>query len=223
MRKNRFIILTMLIVVLTVIVTGCPNVIQEEKVYIKGSEGGGGSKPAVTVKWETQASGEMRFSTNDARYIGLAGMTYWKLEDTVIPELDTFSIRACKTSGYGSVGYGALFCAQDTGNFLAVSINIDGMFRVWKVQDKVFTGVAPYDKWTASTYLYKNWDSPNIIKVKYNKDNTFTIFFNSDSTGVTFSDKAPFFTGGKNGYHLEVSQHENFPAVPVDVLFREIL
>ena len=184
--------------------------------------------PVKTILWEETTGGYKRFYTNDTLNQGDSGKTLCHFEGTEAP-MDVLEVELIKSSGYGYAGSGVVFCASGSmkdSDLIAYFISID-IQRSYTIRaiDKTMSITQTIVDWTQTEFLNPDAGS-NIIRVKYVEDNKFELSFNgyNDPTEIiTFPEDPDEFiklTGGKYGFCVGVSIHDEFPAIPVDVKFK---
>jgi hypothetical protein len=173
-----------------------------------------------TIFWEPDANGYTQFYTNDSRYLGVDGWTFWKWDDSVTQTpMQHVETQVKKISGSSGMGYGVIFCFQDSNNFFMLAIDTHQNYMIGKVVAGALTGIVD---WSLSSNLNPGYDIINKVKVQKTGTHTFTFYFN-DQQEDTFTDSnTPFFTGGKYGVVVSISPNEDFPDTPVDVRFKQL-
>ena len=74
--------------------------------------------PVETIFWEPDDAGFIQLYTNDTRYLGIDGWTFWKWDDlTVEDPMNYVETQVKKISGEAGMGYGVIFCFTDSDNF----------------------------------------------------------------------------------------------------------
>jgi hypothetical protein len=168
----------------------------------------------TTIDWQLDENGYIRFYTIDPEK---RNSGYFHFVDGIQSE-NIYEIEVIKNSGSKS-GFGFSLCLepenlQERYSFI---INVDGYFHIGKDHmdgnDKIMDG------WLQSKHINTGFGASNILKV-VRSGNDYTFYVNNNNL-FTFTDldiDAKFLV-----YGLDVSLDENFPSIPVDVLFKHII
>ena len=91
------------------------------------------SGPTVqTIKWQSTSSGNaIEFSTNDPSYYGYGFFDDLTQESETAGTTVTATVM--KVSGAQNVGYGIVFCYQDTNDYYALLIDAQDQYALFKV------------------------------------------------------------------------------------------
>ncbi|HJV65482.1 MAG TPA: hypothetical protein VJ550_07115 [Geomonas sp.] len=165
-----------------------------------------------TIKWQPDSSGFSQFMTNDTQYYGY-GLWYY-YTPSYEAQTSTVTAAVMKKSGANNVGYGVIFCYQDTNNFYRVMVDVIGHYTVLSRVAGTTSVIIP---WSAphTAIINTGYNVANVITVTQQSLNNFTVSFNGVQE-TQFTD--PNFTGGYAGFYTSVSSTaENFPAVSEDV------
>jgi hypothetical protein len=222
MRRFFFVVLFPLVVLLP---AGCPVS------YIgpaggSGDVGTGGTVQQVSSLFVQQANGSYDFTTNDSAYIGPNGFTLWSLAPADQATFVRRTVSLSKASGELYAGYGIVFCQYDTGSpalvesMLLVMINAAQQYTVGEATGSTYT---PYTSplWVPSTSLVRGYGVSNTVEVTRDETGLFSLFLNS-GLEMTFRDgRTPLRVGGRDGYLAVISPYDNFPNIPVSVLFKD--
>ncbi len=163
-----------------------------------------------TLAWQNDGAGYVQYYTNDPANIQSQGYSEWRYYDPSETPMSTVEVKANKISGDASMGFGLIFCVQDSVNFMTVDIDTQGFYKIVKVVAGTYVSIVP---WTDSAgALFSGYSVPNTIKVAYDSTSkVFTLYLNR-ALVTTFTDpSAPYFTGGRNGFIIGISNTENFP------------
>jgi hypothetical protein len=181
--------------------------------------------PVKTIYWEDTMEGFTQFYTNDSKYIGVEGRSFWKIGELDEQPMTSYEVEVQKVSGDSYTGYGIVFCADtdDADSFYIFSIDCTGYYHVLQIVDEQLdsqTGILV--PWTFSEHLIKGYEKSNTVTVEYLGDNAFGFSINGHRIINVTDDTVPQFDGGKYGYICGVSKYEDFPNAPVDVRFKEL-
>ncbi len=174
--------------------------------------------------FEHNDDGEFFFSVNDRSLISPYGKTFWTLvnddeDEGKGGEFKDFEAEVQKTYGNSSGGFGLVFCQCEDEEWgyclLTVLLDINGRWCYGKMIDGVFVIKG---NWTYSQSLYTGYVKN---KVKVTKENgVFNLYLN-DIYETSFCDESePFLGNGKRGFCAVVTEMENFPDVPVTVIYK---
>ncbi len=167
-------------------------------------------------------SNEYVFETNDEKYITPSGYTLWTTTKTNNAQaFETITTKTCKQSGTNEAGYGIIFCEQqieDNHFMLTVLINTRGFYTIGKVTNGTFIHINK--GWKSSNNLNKGYGIYNQLEVTHNSNtNTFTLFINGCETATFTIEEKILFKDSNSGYVVVIADNEQFPEVPVKVLF----
>ena len=171
--------------------------------------------------------GEYRFTTNDPAYWGEYGYTLWALKGAPQTPFTSREVAMCKTSGDDSAGFGVVICHYEDPDpgigetMLVVMINTNRQYIVGEAIGAEFTAIVP---WTFSGELLANMGQTNNVRVDYDGGLAeYVLFLNGTEVKRFRDDETPFHAGGgDNGYIVVISPLDDFPEVPVDVVFRDL-
>ncbi|MCK4542793.1 MAG: hypothetical protein KAU17_11220 [Spirochaetales bacterium] len=215
MKKFILLKLIFLLFVLTLILTGCPF-----------TTPGGGWDPgaiddtdfqeAAVLFQEDEESGDTVFMTNDNAYWGPYGYTLWAKKGDEENPFSEIEVKASKITGDDVAGYGIIFC-QYNETMLIVMINNRKEFIIGEAVSAEFTVI---QEWTKTDHLREGYNQDNLIKVTYDSGTElFSLFLNGQNV-LTFRDeKALFHSSGYYGYIVVISPMDEFPEIPVHVVF----
>ncbi len=174
------------------------------------------SLPVETKAWVDDGEGFIQFYTNDTNNCGIGFFTNIA---QVYDSMQSVEFEVKKNSGSPYVGYGIIFCVQDSDNFYRLLIVNAGYYIISK---KVGGNYIPIiEDWFYTGNLNQGNGAINNIKVARDNTGKFTVYFNNNQT-YTFTDAT--FAGGDCGYYAGIgpSNYESFPNTPVDVRFKFI-
>ena len=161
--------------------------------------------------------------TNDSALWGPYGTTLWALRGGGQTPFVSREATASKVSGDGSAGFGLVFCHYDTGDpllgetMLVVMINTRQEFIVGEVVGTSFRELIP---WTTTTALRLGHGQGNVLRVEQ-AGGEFRLLANGVEVATFRDDDPPTQAGGADGYLVVISPLDDFPAVPVHVVFEE--
>ncbi len=172
--------------------------------------------------FDQDENGEFIFSVNERALISPYGKTFWTLADDDEGEAGVFKdfeAEIQKTYGNSSGGFGLVFCQCEDEEWgyclLTVLLDINGRWCWGKMTDGVF--VIKGD-WTYSQRLYTGYVKN---KVKVTKENgVFNLYLNDIYESSFCDDSEPFIGNGKRGFCAVVTEKENFPDIPVTVIYK---
>lgn len=164
------------------------------------------------------------FETNDTRYLNRNGYTVWTTKN--INEADSFepiTVSVMKQSGRSEAGFGIVFCSQEIDDkpfLITVLINTNGLYRVGKVVDGVFSHLNK--GWQSSYNINKGYGIRNVITVSYDDDKKyFQLTINGfETTAFTVSENFTF-KDSRSGFVTVIANNEDFPRKPVKVTFEK--
>lgn len=168
-----------------------------------------------------------RLTTNDAAFWGPYGYTLWALKGAEQAPFTSREVELCKTSGDDSAGYGMVICHYEDADpgigetMLVVMINMNRQYIVGEVIGAEFRQVVA---WTSSEALLAGKGQTNKVRVDYDGVlKEYTLWLNGAEAKKFRDDEAPVHgMGGDNGYIVVISPLDEFPAVPVQVMFRDL-
>lgn len=162
------------------------------------------------------------FWTNDTRYEGGDGHTFWTPVGDVLEPFREQAAALTKFCGNGRAGYGIVFChgtAEDgRESMLTAMINTAGEFIVGEVTGAAFTALIP---WTACSWLKTGYNQRNEVRVTLS-DGTFALRLNGRATAEFEDSEPPFHETGRGGFIAVISPLDEFPESPVHVRFEEL-
>lgn len=220
MRQKILLILTIFIFIL-----GCAvNPIVQDKPI---DDSNNPPTPIKNIYWEDSVGDYIQFYTNDSLNQGNEGKTFFHFcgNETT---MDVLEVELIKSSGYGASGSGVIFCASGSmanNDLIAyfISIDVQGYYTIRAIDKTVTQTII---EWISTPFLNQGKGQINKIRVEYADANKFELCFNGhNGVGevITFPENPDEFiklTGGKYGFCVGVSKHDDFPAVPVDVKFK---
>jgi hypothetical protein len=167
----------------------------------------------TTINWQLDDNGYIQFYTTDPEK---RNSGYFHFIDGIQMK-NVYEIEVIKNSGSKS-GFGLSLClgpenSQERYSFI---INVDGYFHIGKNHMGNIEQIT--DGWLQSEHINTGLGSSNILKV-VKSGNNYTFYVNNNNL-FTFTDldiDAKFLA-----YGLDVSLDENFPDIPVDILFKLI-
>jgi hypothetical protein len=173
-----------------------------------------------------EEGGGYRLTTNDSAFWGPYGYTLWALKGAEQTPFTTRKAALCKTSGDDSAGFGIVICHYEDADpgigetMLVVMINTKQQYIVGEVIGAEFTQIVP---WTYSDRLLANKGQTNVVRVDYDDVlEEYILWLNGTEVKSFRDDEAPFHSaGGDNGYIVVISPLDEFPAVPVQVSFKD--
>lgn len=197
--KNNFILCSILLVLAASTgFTGCNHI------------------PFTTVLWEEDTEGFVRFYTDDPDNYCRCFFTWY--EEYFQPEMSQFEIQVKRLCGFGSSGYGMIFCVQDENNFYVLLVNAMGYFAVYELYDGAWIEKIQWQK--AFYTLVEGYNVVNTLKiVYYSPSNRFEVEINGRHVWDFYDDS---FSGGYFGCFVEIrgQGEDNFYNNPVDVRFK---
>lgn len=161
------------------------------------------------------------FETNEEKYLSEYGYTLWTLKGTNTADFfEPLEAKIYKSSGNLGAGFGLIFCEQkvDEKDFMiAVLINTKGQYIAGKVTDGQFESLF---NWKSSSYIKRGYGAINNVKISYeNEDDSFLLTINGyEITRIKVSEPIAF-KESKSGYVVVIDRGEQFPEVPVRVVF----
>lgn len=159
------------------------------------------------------------FETNEKKFLTQDGYTLWSYDDSVSGYND-FCVSLSKISGESGAGYGTVFCVCEIDGktfMMCVLINSKGKFCVGRVDDGQFSYVVP---WKQGSGILLGAGVSNEISVAFDEnEKKFKLEINGEEN-VKFSLPVKIdLNDCRFGYVVVISNRENFPKVPVKVLF----
>lgn len=163
------------------------------------------------------------FSTNYYEFGAGNGATYWIQEEHAVSAFYDFSVSMKKISGHSLGAFGVYFAQRSDGSVdfssLVVFINSVGEFCVGLIDNGSFTYLR---EWTDCDFLIRGYNQSNSVSVKGSGTGEYRIILNGNEV-LSFEDPSePAHVGGGFGYLAVVSPLENFPSIPVSVLFENL-
>ena len=166
---------------------------------------------------EGDKPGEFVFETNESGYSRPYGKSFWfPAGNTQSPFVD-WGITVRKESGRTEGGFGIVICDVGT-SMLTVMIRIDGYYQVAEI---VKGRYIPRDVWKPHPAIVRDRGNKNRINVSRASNGVFTLRINDQKITTFVDDEAPIHTGGRQGYLVVSSPLEDFPRIPLKVIFRE--
>jgi hypothetical protein len=187
--------------------------------------------PVYTIYWVDDGTGFFEYYTNDSGFYNYNW--YNEPNSSYLSSMTSVDIQVKKISGNSSMGYGIVFCYQNSNNMYRVSITTTGFYRLskyvsgtWSYNYNDGSGWTTSSKsWPTSSNLLQGYGAVNDIQVT-RAGSSFSIYFNGtvgvSTADMTFTDTA--FTSGYCGGYVLVgtSAQESFPNTPVDFKYKII-
>lgn len=180
--------------------------------------------PDVTIAWQPDGNGYIKYSTNDSSKLGYGEFIYYSESYQAAPSSfpgATVAVNLKKASGASESAYGMIFCCQDTNDFYRVLICSEtGCIRIDK---KVSGNYETIEDWLQYGNLYQSLQELNVlhsIQVPQSSANSYSLIVDGQSV-FTFHDTS-LPNSGYSGFYLTIadSTEENFPFDPEDVRFQ---
>lgn len=171
-----------------------------------------------------KGDGAITFETNDGAYVSPTGYTLWTPNGATQEPFVERETKLTKLSGDDIAGYGIVICQYDTGDpyvgmtMLVLMIRTDGDYIVGEVNGSTFTALFP---WTPSAALVSGYNQANTVKVAL-ESGEFVVSINGTEVKRFRDEAEPYHTHGADGYLTVISPYEDFPEVPVKVLFQDL-
>jgi len=167
--------------------------------------------------------GVVSFRTNDLQYYSLRGCTLGCLLEGEESGFSSREVSLSKSAGNASAGYGLICCCRNDPvygvTFLVVLINTEKEYVVAEIGADFFEEIVP---WQESGLLVGGYNQRNMVRVEYNSDTRdYLLRFNGGLETVFRDDEEPLHTSGQQGYMVVISPLDDFPAIPVEVQFKE--
>jgi hypothetical protein len=176
---------------------------------------GRSSATCFIAVWQLDGTGYLRYYSNDSASLN---RVFWRLRSQSNRVLASNPILATveKVSGARNMGYGIVFCAQDSSNYYRLLIASNGYYEVAKSVAGTISILSP---WAPSTAIKagQGLRVANILGVSQPTTGNIAITINSTPV-TTISDSS--FTGGKVGFWACNGTHENFPTIPEDIRYK---
>lgn len=206
-----------------VILAGCPAPTLETP---ENDGGGTGTieESSTLFELDSEHPRTYEFETNDTRYEGGSGYTFWGLTGDAQEPFAERTVRMTKYSGNATAGYGIVICHGTASGgdetMLVVMINVSREYIVGEVVGAQFFTLVP---WATSLNLRYGLNQTNTVRVARDAESgDFTLYLNGTKTAVFRDDEAPYHTGGGNGLIAVVSPLDEFPETSVRVTFEEL-
>jgi hypothetical protein len=200
MKRNTFGILTLLAAGAALFFVSC---------------GTPGTRPQ-TIEWASDGAGFIQYMTEDPNFFKTAQFhSYTEAHEA---PMTTVTVAAKKMSGAADMGFGVIFCVQDSDNFYRVMIDTTGMYKIVK---KLAGSETVIQEWATSSHLSTGYDVVNTIMITHTPPSDFSVYLGgSTMADRTFPDSS--FTDGDAGFYVAIgdSTAESFPHVPEDVRFQ---
>ena len=185
-------------------------------------DGTGDHKPSPIEKntrlfADGETPGELVFETNESRYARPYGKSFWFPAGNIQSPFVEWGVTAGKESGRTEGGFGVVICDIGT-SMLTVMIRIDGYYQVAEI---VKGDYVPRDAWRFHPAIVRDYGNRNRIDVSRASNGVFTLRINDQKITTFVDDEAPIHTGGRQGYLVVSSPLEDFPRIPLKVIFRE--
>jgi hypothetical protein len=215
MKKFILIKLILTVSIITLILTGCPFTPPGGD-WDPGAIDDTDFEEVATLFQEDGETGDTVFITNDDAYWGPYGYTLWAKKGEQQDPFSEIEAKASKITGDDVAGYGIIFCQYDE-TMLIVMINNRKEFIIGEAVGADFTVI---QEWTKTDHLREGYNQDNTIKVTYDSvTELFSLFLNGQNV-LTFRDEeAPFHSSGYSGYIVVISPMDEFPEIPVHVVF----
>jgi hypothetical protein len=166
--------------------------------------------------------GTTRFKTNDPAYYTNHGATFWCLiKDQPEAEFTNREAALTKFTGNAGAGFG-LVCGYRIdpvygATMLVILINTEREYYIAEITANVIESIIP---WKESLLLKQGYNQHNVVRLEY-KAGQFNLYINGQLETAFRDDAEPLHTSGRNGYMAVISPLDDFPAIPVEVQFKE--
>lgn len=205
---------------LSLLLCACPSFTMDGPDY--GDDGVGTIEEGSTL-FESlpESPGVYEFYTNDTKYAGGNGYTFWALNGAVGP-FERTEATVLKYSGNAFAGFGIVAGhAENDGQetMLIVMINISREFIIGEVVGAQFKVIEP---WTVSEHLRYGFNQENVIELSRDgASGDFSLKLNGQHVKTFKPDESPYHDHGRSGFIAVVSPQDKFPGTPVRIRYQE--
>ena len=180
----------------------------------------GATATCVVAVWQTDDQGFSRFVCNDPLLYDWGFAHNLRSADTKLLGGPPLSVIVKKNSGLKTQGFGVRFFQQDAQNFYQLLITNEGKYLFEKKVAGKFSTIIP---WSDASEINKGDAMANTLSVSQPSADSLTISINGKPE-KTVHDSS--FDHGTTSFFASVGNpigefQENFPAVPVDIRFKQ--
>lgn len=134
---------------------------------------------------------------------------------------EPLSVETAKESGRAEAGFGIVFCVQKIEGrpfMLTVLINAGGYYTAGKVFDGAFSHIS--GDWKSSGFINRGCGIKNTIAVSYDEGRrNFLLRINGHEVTEFAVPEETAFKDSRSGFAVVIAHNENFPDIPVKVMF----